>query len=178
MKIEGFCASSLLMASLWNFIKCIELAEKHSKVVEAEQYKYFKVYSEGPFKIELESLTGDADLYVSDESTQPTYENYVLKSATCGIDTIHVPSSFRRPIHVGVYGYFVFERSEFTIQVLPEEEPFDWFSDYNQEVEVDENFNRKPGPSRPPPPPKMDEEESILWTIFIGILKIIFDILV
>ena len=176
MKVDsGFI--TLLLMSMCRCFRCFDTSERYSRVVEAEQYKHFKVKSEGPFRIELQSVTGDADVYVSDETPTPTFDNYVLKSTTCGTDIIHVPSSFKRPVHIAVYGHFIFEQSEFVMQVVPEEEEFDWFKE-NVYPQTEEHGDSRRAGARPPPSPKADEEESILWTIFIGILKIVFDILV
>ncbi len=50
---------------------------------------------------------GDADLYVSDVHTNPTFEfeEHVSSSATCGVDTVALPPTMGRPINIAVYGY-------------------------------------------------------------------------
>ena len=53
-------------------------------------------------------LKGDADLYVSDGKIEhPTFEldQHEKSSWTCGLDKIFIPTSFGRPINIGVYGH-------------------------------------------------------------------------
>lgn len=61
------------------------------------------------FLIDLKTLSGDADLYVSGRGDKPTFAigNHDFKSTTCGDDSVHIPASFskvNRPLVVGVYG--------------------------------------------------------------------------
>ena len=48
---------------------------------------------EGFISLELITLEGDCDLYISQYVSKPTYEpqSYCLQSATCGLDTIVIP---------------------------------------------------------------------------------------
>lgn len=50
---------------------------------------------------------GDADVYVSQWVLHPSYDvqEHCLRSATCGVDRVDLPSTFRRPIGVAVYGH-------------------------------------------------------------------------
>lgn len=43
---------------------------------------------------------GDADLYVSDTVKKPTYDNYEVKSTTCGEDLVDI-SELNRPVYIG-----------------------------------------------------------------------------
>ncbi|KAG7203362.1 hypothetical protein KM043_013437 [Ampulex compressa] len=89
-------------------------------------YKYYNLMYEGIIELQLTSKTGDADLYVSQISLKPTYDpnNHCLQSVSCGKDIILIPESFKRPINIGVYGYPLFEISQYNLsvyQVLTEE---------------------------------------------------------
>ncbi|XP_046400909.1 UPF0669 protein C6orf120 homolog isoform X2 [Ischnura elegans] len=63
---------------------------------------------------------GDADLYVSQFLSKPTFDPlaYCLHSATCGVDVVHIPKSFRRPIGIGIYGHSSHEVSLYTLDVI------------------------------------------------------------
>jgi Putative cytokine, C6ORF120 len=68
---------------------------------------------------------GDADLYISQYLLHPSYNlsEYCLSSATCGLDRIDIPSSFRRPLGVAVYGHIIYPISIFKLTVLIRDEP-------------------------------------------------------
>ena len=67
---------------------------------------------------------GDADLYISQYLLHPSYNlsEYCLSSATCGLDRIDIPSSFRRPLGVAVYGHVIYPISIFKLTVLIRDE--------------------------------------------------------
>lgn len=68
----------------------------------------------------MSSESGDADLYVSNENKNPTYEpdSYMLHSATCGDDFIHIHKKLKRPIYVSVFGHSSFEISIFYLKIV------------------------------------------------------------
>merc|ERR1719244_963461 len=80
----------------------------------------------------LTSLVGDADLYISDATNErPTFmfEEHELSSTTCGVDTIDIPASFARPVHIAVYGHPNYPLSKFNLDgVIIEEDKFDHFA--------------------------------------------------
>ena len=155
-----------------------------TKTVEAEQYRYIQIDRDGDYRVELHSLQGDADLYVSDETTSPSYQDYQVKSTTCGDDVVYVPNYFLRPVYVGVYGHISYDQSKFILKVFSVDSEQDIFAEnvysYEQIVEGSEKKNneRSKRQSNPPNVPKGEEEESLVWTIFVGILKILLDVLV
>ena len=57
---------------------------------EYQQYVEYSVSIEGHIRLTLESVIGDADIYVSESSTSlhPTYDHYDYVSATCGEDRL------------------------------------------------------------------------------------------
>lgn len=76
-------------------------------------------------ELRLESLAGDADLYVSSRVTHPTYflhehefavglpftdgrrgrEEGWMQATSCGPDALRILASVPRPLHLGVYGH-------------------------------------------------------------------------
>ncbi|KAJ8705814.1 hypothetical protein PYW08_012860 [Mythimna loreyi] len=87
--------------------------------VGAGNFSYWQLGHTGPLLVELTSLSGDADLYVSD-TVRPSYEadKNNLSSVTCGPDMVNIPSDFPRPIGIGVFGHWSHYLSEYSIQVF------------------------------------------------------------
>jgi len=107
----------------------------------------------------LDSTAGDADLYVSSTTLSPDYMNYELCSATCGLDDVTIPSEMIRPIGVGIFGHPSHEISEYELSV--------WLDESAMSSNGDKNSNSED-----------EEEESLFWSILLGVLKLIVDVLV
>ena len=136
--------------------------------VGAGNYTYFTLKREGEITLILDSSEGDADIYISAHNPKPDFENYDLQSSTCGRDIVTIPKEFERPIGIAVYGHVYSKVSKYTMTVV-----VDYVESYGRESQskvswlpttVDENGEPK--------------EESVLWMLFVGIIKIIFEILV
>lgn len=142
--------------------------------IGAGNYSYLRLNHEGKIILEMESPKGDADLYVSDATLHPSFDEYELQSTTCGRDVLVVPSYFQRPVGIGIYGHPSHIESEFEIKVYHDrtvqEDPF---SEESYDPEERQTNQRK----RHAPQDAAQEEESILWTILIGILKLVLEIL-
>ncbi|XP_068626009.1 UPF0669 protein C6orf120 homolog [Battus philenor] len=87
--------------------------------VGAGNFSYWQLGHNGPLLLELTSLTGDADLYVSD-TVRPSYETDMnnFSSVTCGPDLVSIPAEFPRPVGIGVFGHWSHSVSEYSIQVF------------------------------------------------------------
>ena len=87
---------------------------------------------------------GDADLYISQYLLHPSYNTseYCLHSATCGADRVDIPSSFQRPIGVGVYGHVLHPSSTFQLTVVLRDE-FDQVQEGFESILDLENFEMK-----------------------------------
>ncbi|KAJ8664217.1 hypothetical protein QAD02_005254 [Eretmocerus hayati] len=103
--------------------------------VQAGSYKYYSLMYHGSIKIRLTTQSGDADIYVSQTTSKPTYEpdHYCLQSTTCGEDIIYIPRSFKRPVSIGVYGHPSYETSSYTLLVYQ-------VNDLQGEILTDENL--------------------------------------
>ncbi|XP_063054786.1 UPF0669 protein C6orf120 homolog [Engraulis encrasicolus] len=156
--------------------------------IGAGNYSYLRLNHDGRIILHMRSLKGDADLYVSDKTLRPSFDTYKLQSATCGPDVVVVPGEFTRPVGIGIYGHPSHQESEFEMKVF-----------YDQAALADDPFQRDAYPSEEGGqyPHRggggagggggggggggdgdyEEEEESIFWTILIGILKIILEIL-
>lgn len=141
--------------------------------IAAGNYSYLRLNHEGKIVLQMQSLKGDADIYVSDETLHPSFDDYELQSVTCGQDVVHVPAHFRRPVGIGIYGHPSHSKSEFEMKVYYDrtvvEYPFSGGS-YNPE---DMEMNQKQFHSTD----ESQDEESVFWTILFGILKLILEIL-
>lgn len=143
--------------------------------IGAGNYSYLRLNHEGRIILHMQSLKGDADLYISDKTLRPNFDTYKLQSTTCGQDVVVVPGDFVRPVGIGIYGHPSYMESEFEMKVF-----YDQTALTADEIEKNSYFSDEtPGQSQHTQGPEevMDEEESILWTILIGILKIILEIL-
>lgn len=142
--------------------------------IGAGNYSYLRLNHDGRIILHMQSLKGDADIYVSDKTLRPSFDTYKLQSVTCGQDVVVVPRHFVRPVGIGIYGHPSYKESEFEMRVFYDQtvppDPFDKGS-YNPE-----EGNQK---SRSPQAADEDvqEDDSILWTVLIGLLKIILEIL-
>jgi len=136
------------------------LAYKFTGSIGAGNFSYFKLHRDGLVRLVLDSSSGDADIYVSSATLSPDYRNYQLCSATCGLDEVVIPSDMIRPIGVGIFGHPSHEISEFILTV--------WVDGNSMSSNGDKiNFNSE-----------SDQEESLLWSIALGMLKILLDMLV
>ncbi|KAG9483995.1 hypothetical protein GDO78_009744 [Eleutherodactylus coqui] len=143
--------------------------------IGAGNYSYLRLNHEGRIILEMTSLRGNADIYVSDSTLNPNFDDYELQSTTCGLDVVIVPADFRRPVGIGIYGHPFYLDSEFEIKVYYDrtiqEDPFAEASYDPERMEA----SRKP--QTPAAQDASQEEESVLRTILIGILKIVLEIL-
>ncbi|XP_051967053.1 UPF0669 protein C6orf120 homolog [Xyrauchen texanus] len=143
--------------------------------IGAGNYSYLRLNHEGRIILHMQSLKGDADLYVSDKTLRPNFDTYKLQSITCGQDVVVVPGDFVRPVGIGIYGHPSNLESEFEMKVF-----YDQTALTEDVVEKNSySSDETPGQSRHTQGTEevMEEEESILWTILIGVLKIVIEIL-
>ncbi|KAJ8964824.1 hypothetical protein NQ314_004632 [Rhamnusium bicolor] len=98
----------------------MELLGRKEGIIGNENFSYYYIHHLGNIVLSLESIVGDADMYVSETNMIPTYDpdSYDLHSATCGQDIIEIPSSFKSPISVGIYGHSAYEDSSYTLEVF------------------------------------------------------------
>lgn len=77
-------------------------------------------------------------MYISQYLEHPSYNTteYCLHSATCGIDRIDIPSSFKRPIGIAVYGHIFHLESTYRLSVTLRDE-FDPSDKTDEELEAE-----------------------------------------
>lgn len=143
-------------------VSCEQVLQTFTGEIGGGNYSYFTMRKEGEVTLILDSVNGDADLYLSQSTLKPDFENYDLQSVTCGRDIVTVPKGFKRPIGIAVYGHVHSPRSEYVLTVI---------MDYIGDVETDNTFWGTEHVDTP------EKQESVLWVIFVSILKIIFEII-
>ena len=159
--------TTLMVAwQIFSYAHAKYLLNSFRQEVGGGNFTYYKLAREGPVTLVLESIEGDADLYISEQTATPDWENADLQAVTCGTDEIDVPGNMKRPVGVGVFGHPSFEVSVFDLLV--------YVSDEDDAVLGSNHNGKQSGGHRE----TSEDEESILWTIFVSILKIILDILV
>jgi Putative cytokine, C6ORF120 len=149
-----------------------QLVYTFANQVGAGNFSYFKLHREGVVRLELKTTSGDADLYVSSATLSPDYRNYELSSATCGDDEVLIPADMQRPVGVGVFGHPSHDVSQFVLSVY-----FSYDEADLESVTLNLDSSQR-STSSAQTQLDADQPESLLWSIFVGLLKIILDILV
>ncbi|CAK7311126.1 UPF0669 protein C6orf120 homolog [Vulpes lagopus] len=141
--------------------------------IGAGNYSYLRLNHEGKIVLRMQSLKGDADLYVSDTTLHPSFDDYELQSVTCGPDVVAIPAHFQRPVGIGIYGHPSHHESEFEMKVYYDRrlEPSP-FSEVAASEARDVAHRQAQAPED-----ASQEEESVLWTIVISVLKLVLEIL-
>ena len=168
--LQPLTALLLLSCHLVNGTVAEYLMNSFTQVVGAGNYTHFKLTKEGDVRLVLNTLEGDADIYISDTTLFPDFENYELQASTCGEDMVLIPEDFKRPIGIAIYGHPAHELSQFRLDVYIGEPP------NTAEQSVPTGFQSRAG-SGPKKSHEPEQEDSLLWNIFVGLLKIIFDVL-
>ena len=125
--------------------------------VGAENITYYSMKEQGIMTLILDSIVGDADIYVSETNAKPDYSNYDLQSVTCGQDIVTIPKEFDRPVGIGIFGHVYHPMSKYKLTVI---------LDYDRSAADEEGHSNDEG-----------SNQSMLWVIFVNILKVIVEIL-
>ena len=166
-----FCVHVLLLWLQGYICEGHILLQSLTGSVPSGNFTYYKLSRNGNIRFSLRTLEGDADVYVSATILHPTYEDYDLKSATFGEEIIDISEILERPVGIGVYGHPLYPNVtsyEFDI-LLDTTEVYDhWSAEKEHEPSVGKFY----------PMDEEPEKESLLWTLFIGILKVALDIMI
>ena len=145
MSIE-FCIQFLL-TFLVTYVKQSHGLQSHTtdlSSVGAGNYTYYVLKFQGPILLTLETLDGDADLYVSEINENPTFdlEQHSMSSWTFGSEVLYIPKIFGRPVYIGVYGHPRYQESRYilTANFLEDEE----YDPYKIKVEFDAKAQNQP----------------------------------
>ncbi|CAL1548364.1 unnamed protein product [Lymnaea stagnalis] len=91
--------------------------------IGAENFTYYRLQRTGTLRLELRSLMGDVDVYISGEVQHPDYITYDLKSETCGLDVISIPSAMSRPVYISLFGHPNYLHSKYRLTILEVDDP-------------------------------------------------------
>ena len=159
-----------------------------SGTMYAENFTYYKLSGQGWLRLELHTLKGDVDLYVSGLTLHPSFAEYELKSDSCGMDVVDIHSTMKRPVGIGIYAHpFHFQSSfRLDIQVIKEVE-VDEYDRLFQKFHYYTYFDgvesmRDDGKSRNKNSGSSDDsdeevEESIWWTIIVTLIKFVLEVI-
>nr|CAB3227153.1 UPF0669 protein C6orf120 homolog [Phallusia mammillata] len=183
----------LWLANFYTFVfglcfKCNALANGSGLVhvqtftgeIGATNFTYYKLTLEGHVVVTLQTLEGDADLYLSTETLKPTWEDYTMKSDTCSSDVVVVQEFHDRPVGIGVYGYIHWPLSTFRLSVYIDESRQSYYPEERKSRNSvgDTTHGFKDPMQTGQTVPDEEEEESLLWSLFLGFLKVLLDILI
>ena len=93
-------------------VKLISSTRGH---MEAGNYTHYYLSEKGNYKLVLQSLSGDCDLYVSDKHRLVTFDNYDWQSITYGEDEIYLSEDMKRPISIAVYAHPYYVKSTYVL---------------------------------------------------------------
>ncbi|XP_078000756.1 UPF0669 protein v1g209471-like [Glandiceps talaboti] len=164
MSVNNYFAICVIMivTAVFNLCSGQYVIQTFTGTIGSGNFTYYRLSREGDLSIVLDTLKGDADIYISQTNMNPDYDDYDLKAASCGQDRVEIPKDFKRPIGVGVYGHVYFFSSDYRLSVV-----LDYATDSSNQWDQVQHKGHSDS-----------EEDNILWTIFVNILKILFDILV
>ncbi|XP_049806327.1 UPF0669 protein C6orf120 homolog [Schistocerca nitens] len=159
--------------------KCAAEHLLHMSVEEvtAHNYTYYSLSYEGYIRLYLYSLNGDADLYVSQYVSKPTYDPGLncAQSTTCGVDVVDIPRSFRRPVGIGVYGHPSHQRTEYRLEAYYIDDEHD-----SGDVDIRSSGTVETGSTGVPKKKKASDDttdESVIWSFVFYIFEVAFDIM-
>ncbi len=168
----------IILSHLLNIVRAeyLYLLSTFSGKVGGGNSTYYKLTRDGNIRLILDSTTGDGDLYASDKTLNPSWDNYELQASSCGMDIVDIPSNMPRPVGIGIYGHPFYEESHFYLSVYIDSSVQQSY--YNPSGSQSQHSNSHAASNFGRAKAVETEEESVLWSIFVGILKIVFDILV
>ncbi len=153
----------------------------------------YRITKEAQFSLVLTTGKGDADVYVNWNTKDtgnhdpagnlPTYSNYKAQSTTCGEDAVVLTPETDAPFWIGIYGHPFHDISQYVCTLYVVLSSSNRYESYVSSYDSYKDGGAQQARSAPSPKPSSlntnkDGEESVLWTIFVGLLKILLDILV
>ena len=142
-------------------------------------YSYFSLHEPGEITLIVESIIGDADIYVSEKVSKPTYMEYDIQSTTCGIDKVTVPKLFKRPVGIAIYGHPHSPETNYKITAVRDYAGIDASSPYPE----NDYMEYKSGMDSESKGVESEDQENeyslknIIWALIVGILKIVLEVL-
>uniref|UniRef100_A0A0B6ZZN3 Uncharacterized protein n=1 Tax=Arion vulgaris TaxID=1028688 RepID=A0A0B6ZZN3_9EUPU len=187
-----FLGTFLVLAIHFNVCLCSSewLIQTLEDDIGAENFTYYRLQRPGSLRLQLVSLHGDVDIYVSSSVSQPDYSNYDLKSESCGFDIISIPAIMSRPVYLGLFGHPNNHQSKYRLSIFEVDEPV--VDDY--EALVDKYYYEEMDGSSSKEPIEKDtyaklssrksvkvdhreDERPLWWDILIDTLKFFVEVI-
>lgn len=198
--LSNLCIQLVLLYGLFsntNATLTFHLVSSIPGELDAGNYSHYTLHDTGDFKLELRSQAGDADLYVTDKHRLADFSNYEWQSVTYGTDEVFITDGMTRPIAISVYAHPYYPKSTYVLNVYSVKsddknyeahcrEAHANFKDFYYSSMLKEKSDKST--QREPLDNARDDDylnfeetdednESILWTIFINLLKLIAEII-
>ena len=156
----------------------------------ADTYNHYQLFEKGDFKLELISVQGDADLYVTDKHNQADYSNYDAHSITYGVDEILISKYMQRPIAIGIYAHPYYFKSDFILNIYARkvlEDTFDLenesgnhFNHFNDKINSYNQHNERQYPSNSKAKhsnkKQEDDHTSFFWSLFFKLIEFLAEV--
>ncbi len=152
-----------ILFCIFEYAVCERLVHSIVAEVGGGNITHYSLKQEGSITLILDSIIGDADIYISENNANPDYSDYDLQSVTCGRDMVTIPKEFKRPVGIGIFGHVYYPLSKYQLSVV---------SDYDESVSDKDRISYADFLHG-----EEGSNESTLWVIFVNILKIILEIL-
>jgi hypothetical protein len=172
-----------------------DLVKTVTDSVNANEHKFYKLTEPGDIRLVLKTLEGDADLYASEDGYNEA--DFQMQSITYGDDEIFIAKSMQRPITIAVYAHPYYPHSSYVLKFfnvhLEDERVETTFE------KIDENYKRthssqsyeasrqeqhqtskkqeKRNIEIPTNESDSDDEESLLWKVFMLLLNVIAEVI-
>lgn len=133
-------------------------------LVDAGEFRYFRLDFMGQLVVTLITEKGDADLYLSWRLSQPTFllDDHDIKSDTCGQDTVEIGRELPRPVWVGVYGHPAVQQASHFRLLISFLEDSDRLAEKDQRAVIATSH--------------LDQLLEVLFSLFSVIVEVLFDL--
>ena len=164
------CTSLKLIFKTWFVVLMLGMNAVCEQVVHSIKgnigggnFTHYALKQEGTVTLILDSIFGDADIYISENNPKPDYMDYDIQSTTFGQDIVTISKDLKRPVGIGVYGHIYHPLSKYLLTVVLD---YNWTIPIKERVSYSKLYNGD------------DQQESVVWVIFVNIMKIILEVLV
>lgn len=100
---------------------CYTISESISDTISAGAVTYYTVESTRPTIVALISEEGDTDIYASPthKNTKPSYENYEIGSASCGMEVLVLLMNRElKRYTLGLHGHVRYDKSKYKLFII------------------------------------------------------------
>lgn len=142
---------------------CEQIVHSIDGNIGGGNFTHYSLKQEGTVTLVLDSISGDADIYISEKNPKPNYIDYDLQSNTCGQDIVSISKDLKRPVGIGIYGHVYHPVSRYLLTVVLD---YNWTTPIKERVSYSKIYNGD------------GQQESVVWVIFVNLMKLILEVLV